>query len=108
MLDLDYIRKNYSQLSDQKIKHLANFEANQLEPEVVEILLEEIKKAATLSLARLLVLSAPGLTTAGGSSGTAAVAASATGIAGPGAAQCRMKRCCRLATVRATQPASSR
>ena len=44
MLDLDYVRKNYSQLSDQKIMHLANFEANQLEPEVVEILLEEIKK----------------------------------------------------------------
>jgi hypothetical protein len=43
-MDLEQIKKNYERLSDEKIVHMANFESNQLEPEVVQILIDEIKK----------------------------------------------------------------
>jgi hypothetical protein len=43
-LDLEQIRKNYADFEDFKIEYLAKNEINSLDPEVVLILKEEIKK----------------------------------------------------------------
>jgi hypothetical protein len=43
-LDLDQIKKNYADFDDFKIEYLAKNEINALEPEVVAILKDEIKK----------------------------------------------------------------
>jgi hypothetical protein len=43
-LELEQIRKNYAEFDDYKIEHLAKNEINSLDPNVVEILKEEIKK----------------------------------------------------------------
>ena len=43
-IDLEQIRKNYSEFDDYKIEHLAKNEIGSLDPDVVEILKAEIKK----------------------------------------------------------------
>ena len=43
-MDLESIRKNYERLPDQKLVHVAQFQANQLSPEARDILVAEIKK----------------------------------------------------------------
>jgi hypothetical protein len=43
-MDLTAIRKNYERLPDDKIIHIANYEAGGLEPAAIEILMEEIRK----------------------------------------------------------------
>ncbi|HBY52454.1 MAG TPA: hypothetical protein DEO70_02150 [Bacteroidales bacterium] len=43
-IDLEQIRKNYSEFDDYKIEHLAKNEIGSLDPDVVAILKEEIKK----------------------------------------------------------------
>lgn len=43
-IDLEQIRKNYASFDDYKIEHLAKNEINSLEPDVVAILKNEIKK----------------------------------------------------------------
>jgi len=43
-MDLEDIKKNYSQFDDAKIKDLAKFEVRSLRKEVVPVLIEEIKK----------------------------------------------------------------
>ena len=43
-INLEQIKKNYSEFDDYKIEHLAKNEINSLDPDVVVILKEEIKK----------------------------------------------------------------
>ncbi len=43
-IDLEQIKQNYSVFEDYKIEHLAKNEAGSLEPEVIPILVDEIKK----------------------------------------------------------------
>ena len=43
-LDLEQIKKNYADFEDFKIEHLAKNDAGGLEPEVIPILIDEIKK----------------------------------------------------------------
>ena len=43
-MDLEQIKKNYADLSDFKLEYLAKNEINSLEPEVIVILVEEIKR----------------------------------------------------------------
>jgi Zn finger protein HypA/HybF involved in hydrogenase expression len=43
-IDLEQIRKNYADFDNDKIEYLAKNEINSLEPEVVSILMDEIKK----------------------------------------------------------------
>ncbi|WP_282037323.1 hypothetical protein [Saccharicrinis aurantiacus] len=43
-LDLELIKKNYEKFEDYKLEHLAKNEAGSLEPEVIPILMAEIKK----------------------------------------------------------------
>lgn len=43
-MDLEYIKKNYSQFDDSKIEDLAKYQARSLRKEVLPILIEEIKK----------------------------------------------------------------
>ena len=43
-MDKEQLRQNYERLPDFKIIHMANFEANQLQPEALEVLLAEIEK----------------------------------------------------------------
>ena len=43
-MDLEQIRKNYADFDDFKIEHLAKNEVSGLNPEVVSILIDEIKK----------------------------------------------------------------
>lgn len=42
-MDLNQIKQNYAQLPDFKIVNIANYEASQLPPEVIEILVNEIR-----------------------------------------------------------------
>ncbi|MBU3928149.1 MAG: hypothetical protein KKB74_10115, partial [Bacteroidetes bacterium] len=42
-IDIDQIRANYKKFSDSKIEYLAKNESASLEPEVIEILKDEIK-----------------------------------------------------------------
>lgn len=42
-MNLDQIKRNYEQLPDFKIIEMANYEANQLPPEVLKILINEIR-----------------------------------------------------------------
>ncbi len=43
-LDLEQIKENYANFEDYKLEHLAKNEAGSLEPEVIPILMAEIKK----------------------------------------------------------------
>jgi hypothetical protein len=43
-IDIEQIKKNYANFEDYKIEHLAKNEAAGLEPDVIPILIEEIKK----------------------------------------------------------------
>jgi hypothetical protein len=43
-IDIEQIKKNYADFEDYKIEHLAKNEAAGLEPDVIPILIEEIKK----------------------------------------------------------------
>lgn len=43
-IDLEQIKKNYSEFADYKIEHLAKTEAGGLEPDVIPILINEINK----------------------------------------------------------------
>ena len=43
-MDIEQIKKNYENFNDSKIEHLAKNEAGSLEPEVIPILVNEIKK----------------------------------------------------------------
>jgi hypothetical protein len=43
-MDLDSIRKTYERLPDFKIVHIAQYESNQISPEALQILKDEIKK----------------------------------------------------------------
>ncbi len=43
-LDLEQIKENYASFEDYKLEHLAKNEAGNLEPEVIPILMAEIKK----------------------------------------------------------------
>ena len=42
-MDLDLIKQNYERLPDFKIVEMANYEANQLPPEVLQILINQIR-----------------------------------------------------------------
>lgn len=43
-MDIESIRKNYERLPDQKLIYVAQYQANQLSPEALDILTAEIKK----------------------------------------------------------------
>ena len=43
-IDIEQIKKNYANFEDYKIEHLAKNEAAGLEPDIIPILIEEIKK----------------------------------------------------------------